>query len=185
MKNILLLTCLFLAGCDTTNTPAPLPVTTGVTLEEGTPFIVGKINRSNLLTYEHSQWYKKEYDFFKLNQEWIAQMQPYTEGVSFQLFLGTWCEDSQREVPGMLKILDALGVQAQGNVFYAVDEDKRTLENYEEGLNIIQIPTLILFKEGKEMNRIVEFPVESLYKDIAKIFKNEAYQHAYYEVQNP
>ncbi len=185
MKNTLILICFFLVGCHPKKAPAPLPVTTGFTLEEGTPFIVGKINRSNLLTYKHSQWYKKEYDFFKLDQEWIAQMQPYTDGVSYQLFLGTWCEDSQREVPGMLKILDGLGVQAQGNVFYAVDEEKHTLENYEDGLDIVQIPTLILYKEGKEMNRIVEFPVESLYKDMAKIFKNEAYQHAYYELQNP
>ena len=48
--------------------------------------------------------------------------------------------------------------------------------------NIMPIPTLIFYKDGQEMNRIVEFPVESLYKDMAKILKNESYQDAYYDL---
>ena len=42
------------------------------------------------------------------------------------LIMGTWCEDSQREVPGMMKILAAAGYSTANSII-AVDEDKRTL----------------------------------------------------------
>ena len=186
MKKLVLLLLFSLTACGTTTTqPKALPVTEKTTLEEGTPYMIGEINPTNLLTYEHSQWFQKEYDFFKLNPSWVAEMKPLAHGLTYTLFLGTWCEDSQREVPGMLKILDALDVQAGDMTLYAMDEDKTTPQYFEEGLDIINIPTLIFYKDGKEMNRIVEFPVESLYKDMGKILKNEAYQHAYFDVANP
>lgn len=186
MKNLALLLILSLTACGTnTAPPKALPITEKTTLEEGIPYMIGEINRTNLLTYEHSQWFQKEYDFFKINPSWVAEMKPLADGLTYTLFLGTWCEDSQREVPGMLKILDALEVPAKDLTLYAMDEDKKTPQHFEEGLEIINIPTLIFYKDGKEMNRIVEFPVESLYQDMAKILKSEAYQHAYFDVANP
>jgi hypothetical protein len=50
---------------------------------------------------------------------------------------------------------------------------------YEKDYDIINIPTLIFLENGKEINRIVEFPVESLIEDFSKILKKEAYQDAY------
>ncbi|RPG69318.1 MAG: thioredoxin [Flavobacteriaceae bacterium TMED120] len=186
MKKIVFLIFLFLTACGPTiEPPKPLPVTEQTTFEEGTPYIIGAINRANLLTYAHSQWFQKEYDFFKLNTDWVEEMKPYAQGLQYKLFLGTWCEDSQREVPAMFKILDALGMQDQDILIYSMDEDKVTPQQYEKGLNIINIPTLIFYKDGQEMNRIVEFPVESLYKDMAKILKSEPYQDAYYDLVHP
>ena len=45
--------------------------------------------------------------------------------------------------------------------------------------NILNIPTLIFFENGRENNRIVEFPVESMIEDFSKILKKEAYEDAY------
>lgn len=189
MKQLFLLLGLLLMACQPSSkkqTEQALPVTTGITLEEQTPYILGKINRTNLLTYEHSQWFKKEYDAFKINPEWITEMQPLAQGLRYKLFLGTWCEDSQREVPGMLKILDALGMKNSDIVMFATDEDKKTPDQYELGLNITNIPTLIFYKGEEELNRIVELPVETLYKDFAAILTNKPYQHAYFiEVETP
>lgn len=186
MKKIVFLIFPFLTACGPTiEHPKPLLVTEQTTLEEGTPYIIGAINRANLLTYAHSQWFQKEYDYFKLDTAWVEEMKPHAQGLQYQLFLGTWCEDSQREVPAMFKILDALGMEDQDILIYAMDEDKVTPRQYEKGLNIINIPTLIFYKDGQEMNRIVEFPVESLYKDMAKILKSESYQDAYYDLVHP
>jgi len=44
----------------------------------------------------------------------------------------------------------------------------------EKGLNIIKVPTIIFLKDGKEVNRIVESPLETLEQDIAQIvFKKD------------
>ena len=41
--------------------------------------------------------------------------------------MGTWCEDSQREVPGMMKILAAAGYSTKQMEIIAVDEDNAPL----------------------------------------------------------
>jgi hypothetical protein len=57
--------------------------------------------------------------------------------------------------------------------------EKNTPQNYEEGLGITNVPTFIFYKDGKELNRIVEFPIEDLESDMLKILQGEPYKHAY------
>ena len=61
----------------------------------------------------------------------------------------------------------------------AVNEDKKTPDNLEKGLNIERVPTFIFYKKGKEIGRFVEYPRESVEADILKIVSGEPYKHAY------
>lgn len=63
---------------------------------------------------------------------------------------------------------------------YAMNKDKITTANYEKGLDIFNIPTLIVYKNDKEINRFVELSVVSLADDLSKILKGQPYEHAYY-----
>ena len=45
----------------------------------------------------------------------------------------------------------------------------------EKGLDIIKVPTIIFFKDGKEVNRIVESPLETLEEDMAQIIFQKDY----------
>ena len=65
---------------------------------------------------------------------------------------------------------------------YAVSGEKHTPDNYEKGLNITNVPTLIFYKNGKEINRFVEFPNISLAKDLETIIHGESYKNPYYEI---
>ena len=62
---------------------------------------------------------------------------------------------------------------------YAMSEEKTTPENFEKGLDVFNVPTIIFFKNGEEINRFVEFPVNSLESDVAKIIRGEIYTHSY------
>jgi hypothetical protein len=62
---------------------------------------------------------------------------------------------------------------------YAMTAEKTTPSNFEKGLNITNVPTFIFYKNGNEMNRFVELPVENLAQDLAKIIKGETYHHSY------
>jgi hypothetical protein len=79
----------------------------------------------------------------------------------------------------MFKILDALGVSEKQMEIYAISEAKDSPLGYEKKYSILNIPTLIFFENGRENNRIVEFPVESMIEDFSKILKKEAYEDAY------
>ena len=52
-------------------------------------------------------------------------------------------------------------------------------QNFEKGLEVLNVPTIIFYRNGNEINRFVELPVNSLESDIAKIIKGESYTHSY------
>ena len=60
-----------------------------------------------------------------------------------------------------------------------MSEEKTTPSNFEKGLEIYNIPTIIFFKNGEEINRFVELPVTTLESDIQKIITGAAYTHSY------
>ena len=160
----------------------PLPVIHGETIE-GEPFIMGKINRHNLITYEHSKWFETEYSRYKIPDGWIENNQKQLKEINLKLFLGTWCEDSEREVSGLLKLLDVSNFDLSKIEMYAVSDEKHTPENYEKGLKITNVPTLIFYKNGKEINRFVEFPNISLARDLETIIQEKPYKNPYFDIQ--
>ena len=79
---------------------------------------------------------------------------------------GTWCHDSKREVPRMLRILDSAGVGTEQISLIGVDINKTEPKGREKLYNLRNTPTLILLKNGKEVGRIIERPNVSLEADL-------------------
>ena len=79
---------------------------------------------------------------------------------------GTWCHDSKREVPRMLRILDSAGVGTEQISLIGVDINKAEPKGREKLYNLRNTPTLILLKNGKEVGRIIERPNVSLEADL-------------------
>jgi tetratricopeptide (TPR) repeat protein len=52
---------------------------------------------------------------------------------------------------------------------------KQSPQHEEAGLNIHRVPTIIVYKNGKELQRIVESPVESLEQDLLNITTKSHY----------
>jgi hypothetical protein len=75
--------------------------------------------------------------------------------------------------------MDFLDVKNQKLELIAMSLEKNTPDSLEKGLEIYNIPTFIFKKDGKEINRIVEFPIETLEKDIFNILSGEDYKNAY------
>jgi hypothetical protein len=147
--------------------------------EEGETVILGFLNRANLNTPEFQAWLQPEYENLKIPEGWVKEHISLTEGLTFKLILGTWCGDTQRELGGMFRLLDLLGVSEDRIEMYSISEAKDSPLGYEKEYDILNIPTLIFMENGKENNRIVEFPVESLVEDFSKILKKQPYKDAY------
>ncbi|HET8858883.1 hypothetical protein [Marivirga sp.] len=120
----------------------------------------------------YSDWYSKSYDTFSLaNKEydWAKNLQNDT----VEVYLGTWCGDSQEWVPQFVKLWDELGLNRAQLKFiglYGSGENYKQGPNREEkGLNIHRVPTFIFKEEGKEYARIVESPSTDLLTDVAQI----------------
>ena len=170
-----------LASCQQKNTKKdlqPLPVKQGLT-EEGEPMLLGPINRANLADSTYAAWFQESYDLYRIPEGWADELKPATKHLEIVIFMGTWCEDTQRELGGVFKLIDALAISEEQISMYALTEDKDSAEGYEKPYEIINIPTVVFKKEGVEINRIVELPVETLHEDMQKILTGMPYQNAY------
>ncbi len=160
------------------NQQLPLNVKTLVG-EEGETVILGPMNRANLNTDEFLAWFEPSYKSQKVPVDWVNEHLNLSEKITFKLFLGTWCEDTQRELGPMFKILDALNVHHNRIEMYGLSEFKDSPNRLEKEYEILNIPTLIFFENGIEINRIVEFPVVNLLDDFSKIIKKQSYKNSY------
>ena len=86
--------------------------------------------------------------------------------LAVQILFGTWCHDSEREVPRMLKLLEASGVKQENISLIALDIRKEEPEGRAKALDVRFTPTFIFLTGGTEMGRIVERPNVNLEHDI-------------------
>ncbi len=152
--------------------------------EQKAPMLLGKITKEDLKQSPYNEWFDKGYQEYKPNQEIINQLKKLNvKDYTFTIFLGTWCSDSHREVPHMIKILEEAGISSDKISLIAVNRGgkvhKQSPNHEEKGLSIFRVPTLIVSKNGKEVNRIVEFPVCSLEKDLLAILSGMTYTSNY------
>ncbi len=139
--------------------------------EEGEVMVVGK------LSWE--QWQKsagwesylaKDYvPGPEVIQEISDAYQP--EHHSFILFGGSWCGDSEDGIPVIYEILRLAGISSDAVTLYGVDRDKKEPSGTAAEMNIKKVPTLIILKDGKETDRIVESPAKSWEKDMLAAFR--------------
>jgi thiol-disulfide isomerase/thioredoxin len=142
--------------------------------------LVGPIHRTELNEAPHDEWFASEYKNYSPLDTTINKLKPLMKDVSITVFMGTWCSDSQLQVPAFFRILDELGYTKKVSLI-AVDEDKKTPTGSAAKNNITNVPTFIFYKNGKELNRIVEFPLTFLEDDMLQIMNGEQYKHAYEE----
>lgn len=141
--------------------------------------LVGKHSRKDLEIAPYKQWFDANYEDYQVDAAVLSELEPLLDGVTVKVFMGTWCSDSQHNVPAFFKIMDQANYDYNNFQLYSMTEDKVTPENYEEGLNVKQVPTFIIYKDGKELNRIVEYPLVSVEKDLLDILQNNGYKNPY------
>ena len=81
----------------------------------------------------------------------------HKDSLQLVVFLGTWCEDSHVIIPKLFPFLDAAGFSNDRLTVIGVDRNKKTISHLSDAFNVINVPTVIVMKEGKELGRVVEY----------------------------
>ncbi|PKA83398.1 thiol-disulfide isomerase/thioredoxin [Ulvibacter sp. MAR_2010_11] len=161
------------------------PFNAEITPEGKDPYLLGKINKDKLTSAPYSDWFVTNYDDYQPNTAVVNNFKETLKHYTITAFIGTWCGDSKREIPHFYKILDLAEYPMERLTLVAVSRDrdayKQSPGGEEEGLTIHRVPTFIFYKDGKEINRIVESPVTTLEADIDAILKG-AYASNYQTV---
>ncbi len=151
--------------------------------KKGNEMLLGEINKNGLTRNSFNAWFSKNYDDYLVNKAVTKQLKDSLKHCEIKVFLGTWCGDSKKEVPRFYKVLETAKFPENQLQVIAVnrteDAYKQSPNHEEKGLNIHRVPTFIFYKDGKEVNRIVEHPKETFERDMLSIVKDNKYRSNY------
>jgi len=144
--------------------------------------LLGEFHKKDLLQKPFSKWFSPRYEEFSPETGAMTTIKENINEYKIKVLMGTWCGDSKRELPKLLKILDNADYNYKNIEMVAVDYNKTTPSKIEEELNVHRVPTIIFYKNGEEVNRFVEYSQgESIEEDIAKIVSDKEYKNSYTE----
>ncbi|HYI08600.1 MAG TPA: HEAT repeat domain-containing protein [Thermoanaerobaculia bacterium] len=135
------------------------------------PLVVGTVTPDRLMATVPS--YVQRKSEYQPDVTVVEMMKPYVRaGDRMEIYMGTWCDDSQREVPKMLRIADDLKSQFGVDLpmtFVAVDKSKQKPAELLKGKHIVKVATFIYYRGDEELGRIEERPQGVFEDDLLQI----------------
>lgn len=179
--------CIALAGLsiglmsfkNNTNSATQDTLTVRIAEKPVADMLLGKIEWTQLQKGEYGEWFNPKFKEYAVDMGSVPEIKKLMKGVQVTTVMGTWCPDSKRETPDFYKIMKAADVPDSDLELIGVDHNKTSPNGIEKGMDIERVPTFIFIKDGKELGRIVEYPVESLEKDMLQILNGDDYKHTY------
>jgi thiol-disulfide isomerase/thioredoxin len=147
-----------------------------VTIDErtGSEILLGVCDRDGFILGQFADWFEVGYENYQPQPEVIGMIEEIGfEDITIRMVLGTWCPDSRREVPHFIRVLDEIGFDMERLTIISVDGYKKA-----PGIDIAEwdvefVPTMVVYKDAQELGRIIEYPMESLEKDLLLMIQGE------------
>ena len=134
--------------------------------KNGELLILGYCPASIIIDSLFKDTWTTEYDNYQPDYETLDSLEGKLEDVTIKIVFRSTCSDSREQLPRLFKILNELNYDVNSITLIGVNREKQGLSNETEGLELELVPTIIFYKDGSEIGRIVETPVESLEKDL-------------------
>ncbi len=146
--------------------------------------LYGTVQQQDLQVSPFREWFQPNFESYRPADSMLkAIKQLPVKDITIEIFMGTWCGDSKREVPRFYKLLENISFPQQQVKLIALGAGdslvKQSPQHEEAGKGIFRVPTFIIYKKGKEINRINEYPAFSLEKDLYTILSGSAYEPNY------
>ncbi len=149
----------------------------------GQTILAGHCSPAILHTAGYKEWYDASFTGYTVDKATVSQISPLLQNKTIEVFLGSWCGDSKRETPRMMKLLEEASFDTSHIKLIFVDNAtatyKQSPQHEEKGKNIHHVPTFIVYDGNKELGRIIESPVVSLEKDLQSILTHTPYTPNY------
>ena len=113
----------------------------------------------------HAEW-KKVYDRTSVSEDVAQAFSDIGSDITVMVVFGDWCVDSRREVPAYWRVMDVAEPRFR-STYVPVDRTKVA-----RGLRDIRyVPTFLVFKDGREVGRLVESPETELFADLIALMR--------------
>ncbi|HEY9117071.1 MAG TPA: thioredoxin family protein [Roseivirga sp.] len=118
----------------------------------------GPITKEGLQKMPYKIWFNTNYKTYIVDTQTLKNIEKKSlNGLKIIAFMGTWCHDSNREIPRLMRVCEELGIYDQLEL-YGVDVNKTSRLEKEKDWDIRKTPTIIFLKDGEEIARILEEP---------------------------
>lgn len=131
--------------------------------------LIGYCTREAFQDTAFKDWFDEQYTNYQPDYDVLDKLEGKLDDISITIVMGTWCSDSREQIPSFYKVLDELNYSSEKITLISVDRKKKGLSDEADNLNIELVPTIIFYRNGNEIGRIIETPQESLEKDMLEI----------------
>lgn len=137
----------------------------------------GILTREALQADSSFGWFKENYTAYIPHAEGLASFRQYRDSVQLLVFMGTWCDDSHFVIPRLYAMIDAAGFLESRLTLIGADRNKQTWGGITDALSVKNLPTILVYHQGKELGRVVEYGRYGQFdREIGEILR-AAFQH--------
>lgn len=140
--------------------------------KKGEEILIGYCTRGGLEKGSFGKSFAEYYKIYQPDSMVVMELAKKQDDIEIMIVLGTWCSDSQEQVPKFFKVLDLIRFPKSNVQIICVDSSKKSgdidLVNY----NIEKVPTFMVYRKGREIGRIIETPYSTIEKDLLMFFSD-------------
>ncbi len=141
--------------------------------KSGKQMLVGYCDRTAFKDTSFAGWFYTQYENTEVDLDALEQLTTINkENIFIKIVGGSWCSDTRTHLPSLMFILDQIKFPAEKYELLMVDRSKKTEDANVDELDIQFVPTIIVYRDKKEIGRIVETPQASLEKDLLAILQS-------------
>ncbi|UCE20438.1 MAG: thioredoxin family protein [Gemmatimonadota bacterium] len=131
--------------------------------------LMGKLTMAEV--YASSPKFRQNSERSRPDEAVVQRLRAIQRHITFRVFLGTWCSDSEEHVPPFEVLMEEVKNPFFVVEYYGVNRDMCDGIRMARSHNIQYVPTFVLLEKNKEIGRIVETPQVSIGKDILNILE--------------
>ena len=138
----------------------------------GEEILYGYCNVEGIKGDVFKEAYIKEMEEYRPNDSLVNLLSSNYQDITVKVIMGTWCSDTKREVPRLLSVLFSSGYDptvSENFEAICVDTEKKAEDIDLEPYKFDKVPTIIIYRSGLEIGRIIETPQISIEQDLLDI----------------
>lgn len=151
---------------------APQPALTPESEEPEEPVLLGRLSREEIEAAV-PDWVTATVEAVP-DAEAALALAAAGRGAEVEIYLGTWCSDSRRELGRFWRALDDVGGFVPFHVEYiGVDREKVEPRDLIGGVEIGWVPTFVVSADGRELGRVVEESPNGIEVDLLALLRRD------------
>ncbi|MDR9418517.1 thioredoxin family protein [Gracilimonas sp.] len=133
--------------------------------------MTGIVSQAEIL--ENNRIYSIYKDRYQPEESAINYLKTYDDSVDVMVFWGSWCKESKKHIPSLIKTLELAGNAKINTQYIGVDVSKEFPQEFLNKFDIKYIPTVVVLKGNAELGRIEEEPQLSIETDFVQILQKD------------